>query len=104
MTAPSSRVLRLKRRAFTGASAVATMLSRSTTMLVMSASCPLGLARGKGMPAAGEFVGGRSEEHTFELQSLMRISYAVSCLQIQTPFNIYSLTIFHIPHDQFSSI
>src|SRR3546814_9511426 len=27
------------------------------------------------------FVGARSEEHTSELQSLMRISYAVFCLQ-----------------------
>src|SRR3546814_9408052 len=27
----------------------------------------------------------RSEEHTSELQSLMRISYAVSCLQIKKP-------------------
>src|SRR3546814_8860395 len=27
------------------------------------------------------FVGGRSEEHTSELQSLMRISYAVFCLK-----------------------
>src|SRR3546814_8514298 len=26
----------------------------------------------------------RSEEHTFELQSLMRISYAVFCLKIKT--------------------
>src|SRR3546814_10732133 len=31
-----------------------------------------------GRPATGE---GRSEEHTSELQSLMRISYAVFCLQ-----------------------
>src|SRR3546814_5275305 len=36
---------------------------------------------------------GRSEEHTSELQSLMRISYAVFCLkkknkQIHTPHNI----------------
>src|SRR3546814_8140192 len=33
--------------------------------------------------AAGEtlFVQGRSEEHTSELQSLMRISYAVFCLK-----------------------
>src|SRR3546814_8509264 len=30
-------------------------------------------------PAVGDF--GRSEEHTSELQSLMRISYAVFCLQ-----------------------
>src|SRR3546814_4430391 len=29
--------------------------------------------------------GGRSEEHTSELQSLMRISYAVSCLNKKTP-------------------
>src|SRR3546814_8864140 len=33
----------------------------------------------------------RSEEHTSELQSLMRISYAVFCLKIKniTVFNIY---------------
>src|SRR3546814_10189187 len=29
----------------------------------------------------GEFAGSRSEEHTSELQSLMRISYAVFCLK-----------------------
>src|SRR3546814_3216405 len=29
----------------------------------------------------GEFIGVRSEEHTSELQSLMRISYAVFCLK-----------------------
>src|SRR3546814_6382874 len=29
----------------------------------------------------GKFVDGRSEEHTSELQSLMRISYAVFCLK-----------------------
>src|SRR3546814_3021421 len=31
--------------------------------------------------ALGDEVGGRSEEHTSELQSLMRISYAVFCLK-----------------------
>src|SRR3546814_5865335 len=31
--------------------------------------------------AAREIVYGRSEEHTSELQSLMRISYAVFCLK-----------------------
>src|SRR3546814_4869497 len=30
---------------------------------------------------AGRSTGGRSEEHTSELQSLMRISYAVFCLK-----------------------
>src|SRR3546814_2580364 len=35
--------------------------------------------------ATGEpAVGGRSEEHTSELQSLMRISYAVFCLKKKT--------------------
>src|SRR3546814_7613406 len=32
----------------------------------------------------------RSEEHTSELQSLMRISYAVFCLKKKKRFNIYS--------------
>src|SRR3546814_15170174 len=31
--------------------------------------------------AVGSEIGGRSEEHTSELQSLMRISYAVFCLK-----------------------
>src|SRR3546814_1457387 len=35
-----------------------------------------------GMTAAGSFH--RSEEHTSDLQSLMRISYAVFCLQQKT--------------------
>src|SRR3546814_7292596 len=33
------------------------------------------------MPARCLFAPGRSEEHTSELQSLMRISYAVFCLE-----------------------
>src|SRR3546814_7903004 len=37
------------------------------------------------LQAAG--LQGRSEEHTSELQSLMRISYAVFCLQKNTKFN-----------------
>src|SRR3546814_1942865 len=44
-------------------------------------------------PAAGVAVshGPRSEEHTSELQSLMRISYAVFCLKKKT--KIYSDTL-----------
>src|SRR3546814_9237907 len=38
-------------------------------------------------------VGYRSEEHTSELQSLMRISYAVFCLKKKIKKNIQSLTI-----------
>src|SRR3546814_6017962 len=39
----------------------------------------------------GSTAGGRSEEHTSELQSLMRISYAVFCLKkkTHTTENIY---------------
>src|SRR3546814_4355721 len=39
--------------------------------------------RGDTPPAAAE-AGARSEEHTSELQSLMRISYAVFCLKKKT--------------------
>src|SRR3546814_9771260 len=34
--------------------------------------------------AEAKKIGGRSEEHTSELQSLMRISYAVFCLKKKT--------------------
>src|SRR3546814_6977652 len=37
-------------------------------------------------PAPGQ----RSEEHTSELQSLMRISYAVFCLKKQTTYSLYN--------------
>src|SRR3546814_6469720 len=36
------------------------------------------------MPYVGEGMSGRSEEHTSDLQSLMRISYAVFCLKKKT--------------------
>src|SRR3546814_6098437 len=39
------------------------------------------VASGKYACILGLTVSGRSEEHTSELQSLMRISYAVFCLQ-----------------------
>src|SRR3546814_4721435 len=38
-------------------------------------------AIGRIVGAEAELAAGRSEEHTSELQSLMRISYAVFCLQ-----------------------
>src|SRR3546814_6204482 len=54
--------------------------------IFMALSAPAKLAQGlaaQGMPAdiAAEEAGQRSEEHTSELQSLMRISYAVFCLK-----------------------
>src|SRR3546814_3796071 len=43
---------------------------------------PTGLAQKRELEYAGQHL--RSEEHTSELQSLMRISYAVFCLQKTT--------------------
>src|SRR3546814_8364219 len=40
-----------------------------------------GYRRGGDRPDAADHLGRRSEEHTSELQSLMRISYAVFCLK-----------------------
>src|SRR3546814_2148677 len=39
-------------------------------------------------PALGGSLGQRSEEHTSELQSLMRISYAVFCLKKKKQENV----------------
>src|SRR3546814_1442077 len=41
----------------------------------------IGADRGQRQPRGQSPVDGRSEEHTSELQSLMRISYAVFCLK-----------------------
>src|SRR3546814_3619527 len=40
----------------------------------------------------------RSEEHTSELQSLMRISYAVFCLKKNTPLYTIQRTFLHYSH------
>src|SRR3546814_5243402 len=47
--------------------------------------------RGRGLAVQPRAIADRSEEHTSELQSLMRISYAVFCLKKQktTKHNIY---------------
>src|SRR3546814_10249061 len=51
---------------------------------------PAGLREGAGIFALGIIRAGRSEEHTSELQSLMRISYAVFCLKNKkTPHTTY---------------
>src|SRR3546814_5958200 len=41
----------------------------------------IGLSLAAGLGGAGRDPGRRSEEHTSELQSLMRLSYAVFCLK-----------------------
>src|SRR3546814_8633038 len=38
----------------------------------------------------------RSEEHTSELQSLMRTSYAVFCLKKNTPVSNYTITTLYV--------
>src|SRR3546814_5633591 len=52
---------------------------------------------GKGFSAGVDLSeygsGGRSEEHTSELQSLMRISYAVFCLKKKTKTNQIITTV-----------
>src|SRR3546814_8123926 len=53
------------------------MMQRSPTVVIGSLQTG---QRGKGDPS-GVSSGSRSEEHTSELQSLMRISYAVFCLK-----------------------
>src|SRR3546814_4289058 len=68
-----------------------TMLFRSIAVLVRAERAgagehdvagAVGLVRDGEEPVAGDGdVGRRSEEHTSELQSLMRISYAVFCLK-----------------------
>src|SRR3546814_1740970 len=50
-------------------------------------------------PLSARFGGmcdARSEEHTSELQSLMRISYAVFCLKIKTTQMIYKNTTLYM--------
>src|SRR3546814_1520082 len=57
---------------------------KSTARLARRARNPQYIALASPIHEAGhneEMIGQRSEEHTSELQSLMRISYAVFCLK-----------------------
>src|SRR3546814_3310916 len=53
--------------------------------------------RHAGCPASGKRAPYRSEEHTSELQSLMRISYAVFCLKKKTINSTGHNTRYHLP-------
>src|SRR3546814_6919328 len=44
----------------------------------------------------------RSEEHTSELQSLMRISYAVLCLQKYNHISLYAMRLYLLQSTQYS--
>src|SRR3546814_7665423 len=50
----------------------------------VAATTPQVAARSTGCSGSVNALGPRSEEHTSELQSLMRISYAVFCLKKKT--------------------
>src|SRR3546814_6304264 len=51
---------------------------------VIAPACGLTVALREALAAFMAVLDGRSEEHTSELQSLMRISYAVFCLKKKT--------------------
>src|SRR3546814_3436963 len=72
--------------------AQATLLTQDDGVRMLGARCPERLllyvvagaqpgSQQRGVIEASQPVDGRSEEHTSELQSLMRISYAVFCLK-----------------------
>src|SRR3546814_11560540 len=49
--------------------------------IVLTQTIPIGYRHELELSVDGYYNSGRSEEHTSELQSLMRISYAVFCLK-----------------------
>src|SRR3546814_9403167 len=53
---------------------------------------------GGNLVALADAAGQRSEEHTSELQSLMRISYAVFCLKKKTTYTHILLNTSSQPH------
>src|SRR3546814_10204791 len=70
---------------------------RSGALLPLAASI-LSLSPAQPVPCGAAVI--RSEEHTSELQSLMRISYAVFCLQKKNPNHKYHTTHYHTIHKQ----
>src|SRR3546814_5356203 len=61
---------------------------RMTSDRQLSAAATTAASVATGFLAQGK----RSEEHTSELQSLMRISYAVFCLTKKKQYNVYETT------------
>src|SRR3546814_2173136 len=55
-------------------------IAPSKSIVAASRLSPVSIAEGF-IPGAARYTNPRSEEHTSELQSLMRISYAVFCLK-----------------------
>src|SRR3546814_5472972 len=69
-----------RRRVTVSTSGVVPMMDR------LANDCPVALA--VSLHAPNDALRDRSEEHTSELQSLMRISYAVFCLKKKTKHTI----------------
>src|SRR3546814_1033639 len=78
------------------------------TTLFRSARCPRRPARSRHSPSPPGHRRSRSEEHTSELQSLMRISYAVFCLKKKNPLTSQNTkrdkTSYHISNNDPSNI
>src|SRR3546814_5685668 len=66
-----------------------------TTLFRSLAEEDLDQRRVGGVVGAGEHVGLRSQEHTSELQSLMRISYAVFCLKKKSHKHVTNSNFYH---------
>src|SRR3546814_3938756 len=68
------------------------------TTLFRSAFASTAGGDGRLVPGHGllQYGGIRSEEHTSELQSLMRISYAVFCLKKKKKQNYYTIDAYYI--------
>src|SRR3546814_4095012 len=87
-----------------GAAAVYPLLERANVALALSAASDLQAKRSLGMGTGDNIpfppAGLRSEEHTSELQSLMRISYAVFCLKKNTiSYMTKKLTIYNTSYE-----
>src|SRR3546814_7696208 len=72
---------RLDRTGFVDVEPASMAAGRSQALADRGRARVAGRGADDGRAPGGEFVGDRSEEHTSELQSLMRISYAVFCLK-----------------------
>src|SRR3546814_10790812 len=96
---PSFTLSRLNLPARYGAGVVASIAFGSTGALssVTASTMPLNCASRLGKTWFASFATGmRSEEHTSELQSLMRISYAVFCLKKKKKHNRHTTPYMHL--------
>src|SRR3546814_10423179 len=81
--------------------------ARAASRLITAAASPPTFSRSRTLetkltPKHAE-TPARSEEHTSELQSLMRISYAVFCLKTKTNTTTYISITLHIIHNDITT-